>query len=108
MRNYYAATITPMQCITQDTLVIYTDGSHDSGKPQATAGFGYIGVRGGDAIQDTHNSYTQMQGSGPVITNKNSRPYLGADKHTNNTGETTAIIEAMLWALYEDPKKILP
>ena len=98
----------PDECLTQDTLIIYTDGSHDSGKPQATAGFGYIGVRGGDAIQDTHNSYTQMQGSGPVITNTNSRPYLGADKHTNNTGETTAIIEAMLWALYEDPKKDTP
>ena len=98
----------PDECLTLDTLVIYTDGSHDSSKPHATARFGYVGLRGGDATQDTHNNYTQMQNSGPVIINKNSRPHLGADKHTNNTGGTTAIIEAMLCALHEDPKHDTP
>ena len=31
--------------ITEDSLVLYMDGYHDSRKPQAVAGFGLSGVR---------------------------------------------------------------
>ena len=64
--------------ITPSTLILYTDGSHDSGKPQATAGFGYVGIRNGDAEKDEINCYIEVQGAGPVVTDYKSPVYLGA------------------------------
>jgi hypothetical protein len=81
---------------TPNTLILYTDGSHDSGKPQAIAGFGYVGIRNGDAEKDEINCYIEVQGAGPVVTDFKSLVYLGARKHSNNTGELTALMEAML------------
>ena len=88
--------------ITPRTLILYTDGSHDSGKPQAIAGFGYVGIRNGDAEKDEINCYIEVQGAGPVATDYKSPVYLGAREHSNNTGEPTALMEAMLWALEKD------
>ena len=94
--------------ITPTTLILYTDGSHDSGKPQATAGFGYVGIRNGDAEKDEINCYIEVQGAGPVVTDYKSPVYLGARKHSNNTGELTALMEAMLWALEKDTQPHTP
>ena len=94
--------------ITPSTLILYTDGSHDSGKPQATAGFGYVGIRNGDAEKDEINCYIEVQGAGPVVTDYKSPVYLGARKHSNNTGELTALMEAMLWALEKDTQPHTP
>ena len=93
---------------TPNTLILYTDGSHDSGKPQAIAGFGYVGIRNGDADKDEVNCYIEVQGAGPVVTDYKSLVYLGARKHSNNTGELTALMEAMLWALEKDTQTHTP
>ena len=61
--------------ITPSTLILYTDGSHDSGKPQATAGFGYVGIRNRDAEIDEINCYIEVQGAGPVVTDYESLVY---------------------------------
>ena len=92
--------------ITPDTLILYTDGSHDSGKPQAIAGSGYVGIRNGDAEKDETNCYIEVQGAGPVVTDYKSLVYLGARKHSNNTGELRALMEAMSWALENEKKNV--
>ena len=38
---------------------------------------------------------------GPVVTERWSELWVGAREHTNNTGELSAIAEAMLWLLEE-------
>ena len=40
---------------------------------------------------------------GPVMTDMWDHRWIGARDHTNNTGELSAIIEAMLWLLQEAP-----
>ena len=87
-----------MSMITDDTLIIYPDGSHDSSKPQAVAGFGFTGIREGDGEADM-DARVVVSASGPVITDKTAGVFLGAEKHSNNSGELTALIEGMLWAL---------
>ena len=34
---------------------------------------------------------------GPITTNENAELFLGADKHTNNTGELSAMVVALVW-----------
>ena len=92
-----------VQLITADSLIIYSDGSHDTSQPQAVAGFGFSCVRGDNGDDDLDARVVSV-GSGPVVLNERSPVYLGADKHTNNTGELTALIEGMRWAFECDTR----
>ena len=87
---------------TEDT-VIYTDGAYDQAKEGGTqkGGFGVVMVRGGDG-EDDKDAREIMRGWGQVITDKNHPAYLGADEHTNNTAELTALAEALRWLIDED------
>eukprot|EP00969_Alexandrium_andersonii_P154001 6808533-Alexandrium_andersonii.AAC.1 len=40
---------------------------------------------------------------GPVVTEQWSQLWVGAREHTNNTGELSAIAEALLWLIDEAP-----
>ena len=40
----------------------------------------------------------------PVTLDPNKPTFLGAPQHTNNTGELTALMEGILWALDVDPE----
>ena len=92
-----------VRLITADSLILYPDGSHDSSLPQAVAGFGFTGVRG-DNGDDDLDARVLVAASGPVVLDERSPVYLGADKHTNNTAELTALIESMRWAVECDTR----
>ena len=66
---------------------IYTDGTGGKGEG-ATAGWGWTCVAG-DQEKGT--------GQGRVVIDRAEREYIGADKHSNNTGELSAIY----WAIKE-------
>ena len=68
----------------------YTDGSGSSGRctSQTPAGWGWCYRRG----------ETWIEASGPVPTTADHSAYLGATVGSNNTGELTAIVEAILYA----------
>ena len=80
-----------MRLITGDSLIVYPDGSHDTSRPQAIAGFGFTCVRGDNGDDDLEARVVTV-GSGPVVLDERLPVYLGADRNTNNTGELTALI----------------
>ena len=68
----------------------FTDGSGSSGKctSRTKAGWGWT-TKIGDNWKDAY---------GPVITDPDHNAYRGAGVGSNNTGEVTAIIEALMYA----------
>ena len=77
-------------------IVFYTDGSGTRGKCSAhtPAGWGWCAKQGED----------WLKAYGPVITSPANSGYIGAAVGSNNTGELSAIIEALLFALENDQK----
>ena len=75
-------------------LTFFTDGSGSKGKCTRTtpAGWGWCSRQGND----------WLAASGPVSTDPQHLKYLGAEVGSNNTGELSAIIEALLFALEHD------
>ena len=75
-------------------IVIYTDGSGSKGKATRStkAGWGWCSLSGEEWIQ----------ASGPVVTDQKALHYHGATVGSNNTGEVTAIIEALEYAHTHD------
>ena len=75
-------------------LVVYTDGSGTRGKATKStpAGRGWCAPKGTD----------WTQASGPVVTDPRALHYHGAMVGSNNTGEVTAIIEALEYAHTHD------
>ena len=71
----------------------FTDGSGSSGKcaRRTPAGWGWCS-REGDTWKEAY---------GPVVTDPDHNAYRGAGVGSNNTGEVTALIEAMLFAIDE-------
>ena len=71
----------------------FTDGSGSSGKctRHTPAGWGWCTREGG----------RWREAYGPVVTDPDHSAYRGAGVGSNNTGEVTAIIEAMLFAINE-------
>ena len=55
-------------------------------------------VTSGDGRDDLHATRVD-EGFGPVVTDTAAPAFRGALKHTNNTGELTACIEALTWLL---------
>ena len=69
------------------------------------AGWG-VGIFGTNQAQVQHSEETEeplFKLSGPVVTEKDSHVFLGAEEATNNTGELTAMMEAMIWMKEEAP-----
>ena len=66
-------------------MEIYTDGSGQ----EAGAGWGWVAVVQGQERRARR---------GPVVTDKAQAGWRGAEKATNNTGELTAVLEALEWA----------
>ena len=71
--------------------VAYTDGGESAGM----AGWGWILTTGGDGEADAH-AIMVAEGFGPVVTEEGHPAYLGARKHSNNTGELSAMAELLL------------
>ena len=76
-------------------IAFYTDGSGSKGKCTrlTPAGWGWCSRQGND----------WLVASGPVNTDPQHLKFIGAQpSRSNNTGELTAIIEALLFALEHD------
>ena len=80
-----------------NALVVYTDGAGPkSWWGRQTAGWGFTVVTGGngdDAAVETHSR------CGHVVTDAQQPGYIGAERPTNNTGELTAIAQALEYVL---------
>ena len=72
------------------TAHYYTDGSGSSGRchKHTAAGWGWCSLQEGEWV----DAY------GPVVTDQDHNAYRGATVGSNNTGEVTAIVEALLHA----------
>jgi len=72
------------------TAHYYTDGSGSSGRchKHTAAGWGWCSLQDGRWVE----AY------GPVVTDQDHNAYRGATVGSNNTGEVTAIVEALLHA----------
>ena len=86
------------------SLHIYTDGScnmnNNINRMNRTAGWGvamYMEhyIPGGPAV----NTFSLVELFGPVVTDSKSPFFMGASRHTNNTGELTAFGEAIIWLM---------
>ena len=84
---------------------MYTDGSGPSstqtwgGNKSEGAGWG-AGIFKRDQAGQEHGEESEepwAKLSGPVITDKTSHLYVGAEEATNNMGEIAALIEGMIW-----------
>ena len=93
------STTTPEINYTRKEWFIYTDGSGSNGRCSATtpAGWGFVVVEDGESIHEA---------SGPVQTDSHSPMFLGAMVGSNNTGETSAWMEAALYILTLDQPPI--
>lgn len=82
----------------EEALICYVDGgckSNNNCSRDTPAGWGVI-VLEGDAASDLH-ARALLQLFGRVVVTPSSRFFLGADKGSNNTGELSAVVEALLW-----------
>ena len=69
---------------TPSEVEIFTDGSASGG----IAGWGWVAVVAGNEVAN---------GLGPVVTNAAHGNWRGAQAATNNTGEVSAIVDALEW-----------
>ena len=78
---------------------IFTDGSGTGGRctAKSPAGWGFCYHTG----EDWHDA------SGPVVTSSDHPCYVGAEVGSNNTGEVTAILEAVLHAIDHSFRRIV-
>ena len=72
-------------------ITFYTDGSGSKGRCTAStpAGWGWCAPQGAD----------WLEAYGPVVTSSDHTAYVGATVGSNNTGEVTAMVEALLFAV---------
>ena len=77
---------------------LYTDGSFNPHHP-ANAGWG-VAIYSNSDLTDT-NCLCELYA--PVCLDKEDQRYLGAEQASNNTGELTAIAEALTWLKEECP-----
>ena len=96
--NGWLPVITPVPPQSVTCWHIFTDGSGLGEK----AGWGVAIFADGPTAVNEKPLYEIY---GPVVCNRTSHLWLGAEKNTNNTGELSAMIEAMIWLLEEAPGK---
>ena len=75
-------------------MEVYTDGSGQ----EAGAGWGWVAVQGEEEKRARR---------GPVVLGEKSEGWRGAERATNNTGELTAILEALEWAASSGVGKVV-
>lgn len=90
-----------------DEVALYTDGACKGNNHVALkscpAGWGVVVVEGGvvgtggAACRDHSSGRSVSELFGPVVLDAASPLFLGAEVGSNNTGELTAICEALLW-----------
>jgi len=92
-----------------DELALYTDGACKGNNHVASkmcpAGWG-VAVVGGGGTHGNHGRGTGLlvvELFGPVVLDSTSPFFLGAEVASNNTGELSAICEALLWLLLCEP-----
>jgi len=92
------------------TIVVYTDGAcpgntnvHSNSWP---AGWGAVVVEGGDEDLDL-DATVIAELWGPVVVDETSERWLGATVTSNNTGELSAVAEALIW-LHENHNENAP
>jgi ribonuclease HI len=88
------------------SLKIYTDGSaigNVNVTKDTPAGWGFVVVYGGDS-HDSGENITEKFGR--VVTDRNHPLFYGAEVGSNNTGELTAIYEALEWCLEKKPSEV--
>ena len=73
---------------------MYTDGSGQGG----AAGWGWVAVAAGREVQARR---------GPVVVGADSVGWRGAERATNNTGELTAVLEAIEWAIGKGLREVV-
>eukprot|EP00401_Gymnodinium_catenatum_P003972 CAMPEP_0117496278 /NCGR_PEP_ID=MMETSP0784-20121206/20571_1 /TAXON_ID=39447 /ORGANISM="" /LENGTH=556 /DNA_ID=CAMNT_0005291237 /DNA_START=115 /DNA_END=1783 /DNA_ORIENTATION=+ len=86
-----------------DELAIYTDGACKGNRNVTStvcpAGWGFCVVGGGGADGRHSDGTAKLVAElyGPVVLDSSSKFFLGAEVGSNNTGEVSAICEALLW-----------
>ena len=73
---------------------VYTDGSGQDG----SAGWGWVAVAAGREVQARR---------GPVVVGADGEGWRGAERATNNTGELTAVLEAIEWAIGKGLREVV-
>ena len=73
---------------------MYTDGSGQDG----SAGWGWVAVAAGREVQARR---------GPVVVGADGEGWRGAERATNNTGELTAVLEAIEWAIGKGLREVV-
>ena len=79
------------------------DGAYDQAMEGGTqrAGWGFVVVTGGDGRKDTQAKEI-ARGRGRVILDRADPSFIGATRDTNNTGELSGLVEALLWLINID------
>ena len=115
--------VSPPYTETELHFDIYIDGSYtpprrDNGYAELPAGWSfvvacnqpidlghpveYVGMNIGDRHRSNNeHTYIVLHKHGSVITDVNAPNFIGAVKHSANTGELSALAEAQLWFLFE-------
>ena len=73
---------------------VYTDGSGQNG----AAGWGWVAVDAGEEVRARR---------GPVVVEAEGVGWRGAERATNNTGELTAALEAIEWAVGKGLRQVV-
>jgi len=88
------------------SLKIYTDGSaigNVNVTKDTPAGWGFVVVYGGNSHDTGENT---AENFGRVVTDRSHPLFYGAEVGSNNTGELTAIYEALEWCLVNKPSEV--
>ena len=91
----------PTRAMATPCVYISTDGS--VGGTPIQAGWGFVVVEGGERVparQGMPDASIKLA-CGPVVVGAGLAGALGAEQHTNNTGELSAIVEALLYVRLE-------
>lgn len=90
-----------------NAIYIYVDGSCEENRnvtSETPAGWGFCVIEGDNGLGKGHGNLIYEE-SGKVITNRDSKLFLGAEVGSNNTAELSAIAHALRWILLENSGK---
>jgi ribonuclease HI/exonuclease III len=96
----------PLPPNNEQVIRIYTDGSskQDPSKDSVRAGWGFVATLQDKTETESWGGLLVSQQFGQVITDPADQCWIGADKHSNNTAELSAIMEALLWVSHREYK----
>jgi ribonuclease HI len=90
-----------------NTIYLYVDGSCEENRnvtSDTPAGWGFCVIEGDNGLGKGHGNLVYEE-SGKVITNIESKLFIGAEVGSNNTAELSAIGHALRWLLSEGSGK---